>query len=370
MQRTARLAWTCGGSLIGALACDARPPSPTPDPPPAVVEVAPSPAPTPHPQPVDPPLDPWRDIDGRAEWVGFRDDEFLLVARQRGDAGLGEYEVATGALQAAIATPPGSGAPAAWSASAGLLAFSTDTEVILRRWDAAAPDRGLAFASPSALAFSATGDRLAATGCEPGEAPHVTIYATSTGKRITTLRPFGKQKLEYDSGYRLVPAFIGPDRLALLLANDTPSDAVLAVGPAAKASGWQRVGLTAPDSEWGVAPDLGLALAVSPDGATIAAGNYEAALHFHEPASGEPPTPMPLAGGVVTALALAPDGTWLAAAGEDGKLTVLAMPARTPLAEVPAPKQCVALAVSPDGRHLAGACREQVRIWTVTWTTP
>ena len=369
MHGTARFAWTCGWPLLGALACDARPPSPTPDPPPLIPAASPRP-PTPHPQPVEPRLDPWRDIEGRAEWVGFRDDEFLLVARQRGDDGLGEYVVATGALQAAIATPPWSGAPAAWSSSAGLLAFSSDTEVVLRRWDGAAEDRSLAFAAPSALAFSPTGDRLAATGSQPGEAAHVALFATATGKRLTTLRPFGKQKLEYDSGYRLVPAFVGADRLALLLANDTPADAVLAVGPAAKASGWQRVALTAADSEWGAAPDLGLALAVSPDGATIFAGNYEAALHVHAPASGGPPTPMPLTGGVITAIAGAPDGTWLAAAGEDGKLTVLALPSRAPLAEVPAPKQCVALAVSPSGRHLAGACREQVRIWTVTWTTP
>lgn len=369
MHATTRLAWTIGSSLLAALACDARPPSPTPDPPPTIPTAPPPPA-TPQPQPAVPPQDPWRDIEGRAEWVGFRDDEHLLVARQRGDAGLGEYVVATGALQAAVKTPPWSGAPAAWSSSAALLAFSTDTEVILRRWDGAAADRSLGFASPSALAFSSTGDRLAATRCEPGEAAHVTLFATATGQRITTLRPFGKQKLEYDSGHRMVPAFIGADRLALLLANDTPSDAHLAVGPAAKPSGWRRVALTAPDSEWGAAPDLGLALAVSPDGATIAAGNYEAALHFHEPAGGEPPTPMALAGGVITALAVAPDGAWLAAAGEDGTLTVLAMPARTRLAELPAPRQCVALAVSPDGRHLAGACREQVRIWAVTWTTP
>lgn len=366
MRRSASLV------CLATLACEARPPAPTPDPPPVAAPApAQPPAPAP-PQPAPPPPDPWRDIDGGAEWVAFRDDAALLVARDPARAtALGEYEVATGNLKASFAGPGESGPPAAWSASAGLLAFGSVEGVVVRKVDTGDPDRTLPITNPSALAFSPSGDRLAVTRSEAGQAARVEVFATATGKQVAKLTPFGKQALEYDSGYRLVPAFLNADRLALLLANDTPSAARIAVGPAGKASGWSRAELNAPEEEtFAAAPHLGLALAVSPDGATLAAGNLEAFVYFHEPASKQPPKPLAVPSGVVTALAYAPSGAWLVAAGEGGKLTAIATPARTILAEAPAPERCVALAVSPDARHVAGACDDRVRIWQVTWAPP
>lgn len=355
---------------LATLACEAKPPAPTPAPPP--ITTTPPAPPTPaQPPPVAPPQDPWRDIDGGAEWVTFIDDESVLVARDPARAvALGHYEVATGELRASLAGPGESGPPAAFSRAAGLLAFSSVEGVVLRKWGSGDPDRILPIQNPSALAFSPSGDRLAVTRSQAGEAARTQLFATATGKPTITLTPFGKRPLAYDSGFRLVPTFLDADRLGLLLANDTPAEASLAVGPAGKAAGWSRTDLHAPEEEtFAAAPHLGLALAVSPDGATVVAGNHEAYVYFHEPATQQPPKPLALPG-VVTALAFAPGGAWLVAAGEADELTVVAMPARAVLAKAPAPARCVALSVSPDARHVAGACDDRVRIWQATWSTP
>lgn len=357
----------CTCMVIVLAACDS--PRVAPDPPPTPPPVAAPPA-APPAEPPPPPAPPWLDITTNdAAWVAFRGDDVVMVARTQ--AGLGEYAAATGALRAEYPAPQYAGAPAAWSASAGLLAFTVDDGVLLRALDGGAPDRTLAFAGPSALAFSPTGDRLVATRSEAGVVPRAEVFDTTTGRMRARLQPFGKRRLDYDTGFRLVPAFVGADHLALLLANDTPSEAHLAFGPMNKASAWTRFELPpADDDEGGVAPSLGLALAVSPDGATIAAGNLGGQVFLHEPATGRPPTAIAVTGGDVTALAFAPTGAWLAAAADDGTLTVLAIPSRTRLAELDAPADCEALAVSPDVRRLAGACDEVVRLWDVTWSNP
>jgi hypothetical protein len=336
----------CDCIVLVLAACES--PRPAPDPPPTPPPVAAPPATPPAAE--LPAAEPWRDIAMTdAAWVAFRGDATVLVARTQ--AGLGEYVVATGALQAELPAPRYAGAPAAWSASAGLLAFSGDDGLILRRLDGGAPDRTIAFAGASALAFSPTGDRLVATRSEAGVVPRAEVFDAKTGRMRERLQPFGKRRLDYDTGFRMIPAFVGADRLALLLANDTPSEAHLAVGPFNnQASAWARFELTSVGDEGGVAPSLGLALAVSPDGATIAAGDLDGQVFLLEPATGQPPTAIAVSGGDVTALAFAPTGAWLAAAADDGTLTVLAMPSRARLIEVAAPEGGTARALAADER--------------------
>lgn len=314
---------------------------------------------------------PWRDIEvgGEVEWVGFRGDRSLLVASSEYGAprGLAEYDVSSGAVVARIEAGEPVGPPAAWSPATGRLAFATEEKVRIRRLGADGPDVVIAFASPSALVFSPAGDRLVVTHAEAGAAARVESFDAATGARVAREQPFGRGRLAEDSGYRLSAAFAG-DRLALLLANDTPPEATLAVREAGESGKWQRYPLPSLDEdEFSAAPALGAALAASADGVSVVAGNLDARAFVLRLAEGESPRPLATGGKTVTGLAFGPDGSWFVAGGEDGPMTVLASADGARKAQLAAPERCGAFAVSPDGRRVAGGCRGKVRVWRVTW---
>lgn len=356
----------CG--LLGSLrvACDGPPPPPPPEVPAAAGAPAAVPAP---PAPAPAPAEPWRDVavDGQAAWIAFRDDAALWVARERlgAPAGVGELAVADGRWLSSIDDVPDAGPPGAWSPAAGLLAFSREDHVVVRR--PGAPDVVVAGGRPDALAFSPAGDRLARTTAEAGEVPTVVVVDVASGKPIGRARPFGGARRPYDSGSRLDVAFVDGERVAALLADDREGAATLAVGAARR---WSRFPLSAAGDEFAAAPRLGQALAVAPGGAWVVAGNVDARIARLEVAAGTAPTSWPTGGDTVTALASAPDGGWVVAAGERGPLTVLAVPSGERLARLAAPAFCVALAVSPDGRRVAGGCDGVVRIWEASWAAP
>lgn len=307
------------------------------------------------------------EIEGDADWVAFRSETALLVARQQHGGGLGvaEFDVESKRQVALIGDPAiDAGPPAAWSAATSTIAFASAGGVIVRSL-AGGAEGTIGAQSPSGLAFSPKGDRLALTRAEAGEAAWVEIYEVASGRKLSRERPFGGA-LPYDSGSRLVPAFVG-EGLALLLANDTPPGASLALR-AGTGKQWRRVPLVAAESEsFAAAPALGLALAVSPEGRWIAAGNCDQRVHLLQTAEATPPTALPASTDEITALAFAPDGAWLAAGGEEGPLRVLTPPEGRTIAEFEAPPKCGALAVSPEGRRIAGGCAGAVRIWSVTW---
>jgi len=373
--------------VLGLAACEgATHETPVVEP---VVEAAVEPVPAAAPPVVAPPKDatltpaaappvvkaeaapPWVavPIDGEASWVEFRDEARVWVAIEEVGTRLGivEHDVASGARRAELVAANEEtevGSPAALSHAAGLWAFTEHSRVIMRPL-AGGADRTIAVDRPDALAFSPAGDRLAMTFSEPGIAARVEVYSVADGKRVLRAFPFGKGRLEYDSGPHVEVVFVGDsERLALLLANDTPPSATLADG---RVSGkkWSRRALNETEDGWGMAASLGQGLAASADGAWLAVGNFETrALLFPTAPASEP---VALTGGeaVITALVFDPDGRWVAAAGEDGPLRIHAVPTGELLARAEAPKQCTSLAVSPSGRKLAGGCDDELRIWDV-----
>lgn len=363
--------------VLGLVACQGE------TPPPSLVEpVAASPGPSEAraPAPVEPPPSvepsapvpkpsPWVDasIEGQIEWVGFRDDErlWIAVAHLGTPVGLAEHDVVTGARHALVITErPEAGPPAALSRVAGVLAFADHEGVILHPLDGG-PEQRIVTTRPDELAFSPAGDRLAMTWSEAGGFARVEVFAVADGAQLSRAFPFGKQRLEYDSGPHVSVTFVGSsDHLALLLANDTPSEATLARGrmPGRK---WTLQPLVETEDRWGMAASLGGALVASPDGAWVAAGNFESRALLFPAAQQSEPIALVGAEAVVTALAFAPDGRWVAAAGEDGPLRVHAVPSGTLLVRAEAPPECRSLAVSPNGRWIAGGCDGALRIWDV-----
>ncbi len=335
--------------------------TPTPTVPPAPT---PTPAPTPAPEDdgfVDAP------IDGTARWLAFRDDARLLVAKDRHGAPLGivELEADTGRELARI-EGEGSGPPAAWSSKAGVLAFATETHVVVRTLAGGVADRTLPVTGAGTIAFSPEGDRVVVTRSEPVEIPSASVFDSATGTRLALVRPFGRRKLPYDSGFLMVARFVDRDRIAFLLANDTPPEASLAVWtwatPRRRRSGFSLASVPS-DVDVGPAARLGEALAVAADG-TIAAGDFDSRVHVARP---DATTVETFATGleVVTALAFAPDGSWLAAVGEGEAIVRLAMPSGSPLGRAPAPEQCGVLAVAPAGDRIAAGCDAVVRVYDV-----
>jgi hypothetical protein len=333
-------------------------PTPSPvEPPPSQVPSLPAPAPS-----------PWVDasIRGQAEWVGFRDDErvWIATAELGSPAGLAEHDVATGARKELVITDrPEAGPPAALSRAAGLLAFADHEGVILHPLDGAGEER-IVTTRPDELAFSPAGDRLAMTWSEAGSFARVEVFAVADRAQLLRAFPFGKQRLEYDSGPHVSVTFVDGDRLALLLANDTPSWATLARG-AVPGRKWKLQPLLDTEERWGMAASLGRALAASPDGAWLAAGNFETRALLLPATAASEPVALVGAEAVVTALAFAPDGRWVAAAGEDGPLRLHAVPSGELLARAEAPQKCGSLAVSPSGKWIAGGCDGALRIWDV-----
>lgn len=306
-------------------------------------------------------------IRGQVEWVGFRDDErvWIATAELGAPAGLAEHDVATGARRERVITDRlEAGPPAALSRTAGLLAFADHEGVILHPLDGGDEQR-IVTTRPDELAFSPAGDRLAMTWSEPGSFARVEVFAVPDGAQLLRAFPFGKQRLEHDSGPHVSVTFVGSsDRLALLLANDTPSWATLARGTVPGKKKWTLQPLLETEERVGMAASLGQALAASPDGVWVAAGNFETRALLLPAATGSEPVPLVGAEAVVTALAFSPEGRWVAAAG-DGPLRLHAVPSGELLARAEAPRRCGSLAVSPNGRWLAGGCDGTLRIWSV-----
>ena len=103
------------------------------------------------------------------------------------------------------------------------------------------------------------------------------------------------------------------------------------------------------------ATHLGMTVAMTGDGRTMAAGTADGAVRFADVRSGRPRGPPTFAHvGAVVALAFSPDGRWLATSGKDSALYVWNVARQRPVSlykSLAAP--ATSLSMSPDGTRLA-----------------
>lgn len=112
------------------------------------------------------------------------------------------------------------------------------------------------------------------------------------------------------------------------------------------------------------------ALAVSPDGATLAlSGRSEGdryVIELFDLASSTSTVTAPVHGGYIWSLAFSPDGTTLASAGDDGKVVLWSLPGGRVAAAMPVSDDVRSVAFSPDGKLLAWGARDgSIGLWSV-----
>jgi WD40 repeat protein len=303
-------------------------------------------------------------IPDEARWVEFRSPTVLLVGRDRlGSArGIAEYDAATGKLRGVV-VPAGDGR-ADWSPRSGRLAYAADRTVEVVRVSDGSPVRRFGDLWASSVALSPDGRLLAVSYAQPEAPPQIELFDVHSGAKLVSMAPRGDQSLPYDSGFRLLLDFTADGRrLAALLVNDVPQEAEVSLWSArgARQASWQVQGGI---EEPGLAPSLGDALAIAPDGSAVAAGDIDAAVHLF-PILGGKERLLRRSGRAVTAVAFSPDGSLLAAAGADGPLALWSYPDGRRIAVVPAPPACGSLAFSPDGARVAAGCDKAVAIWRI-----
>lgn len=125
----------------------------------------------------------------------------------------------------------------------------------------------------------------------------------------------------------------------------------------AQLSSWELIGHETPALQLRAHPHLNVLAAVT-DSDQVLVWNVDQA----------PESPLDLTFDLanITALAFSPDGAWLAAGDEDGRLRVIDWQARTVALAWSLELPVLALAFSPDGRQLAvGHEAARVRVWTI-----
>jgi WD40 repeat protein len=325
----------------------------------AAPAVASHPATTPRPARLDIAL------EADAAWVEFRSPTSLLVGLEdTGMArGIAEYAPASGERIRLVA--PAGGGRADWSPRSGRLAYAVDSTVEVIALADGSSVRRFGDLWASSVALSPDGRLLAVSHAQPETPPAIQLFDVATGKQLASVAPRSEEPLPYDSGFRLLIAFTADGRrLAALLVNDTPQEAELSIWSVpggAREAAWP---ITGGIDEPGMAPSLGDALAVAPDGSAVAAGDLDAAVHRFPILGGEQRL-FPRRGRAITAVAFSPDGSMMAAAGEDGPLALWSHPDGREIAKAAAPEKCGSLAFSPDGRLIAAGCARAVAIWQV-----
>jgi WD40 repeat protein len=109
------------------------------------------------------------------------------------------------------------------------------------------------------------------------------------------------------------------------------------------------------------------ALAITPDGRTLASGGYDRLVRLWRLPTGEPLGKLEGHTGDVTSLALSPDGRVLASGGYDHDVRLWALPDGRLLRRLHEPTGAVScVAISADGRLLAtGGTDRALRLWNL-----
>jgi WD40 repeat protein len=264
-------------------------------------------------------------LDGEAVCLDFRDANKLIVATEESGSPKGVHEVdaVTGIVRAAV------------DPDACSMARSPDGKLVLT------------------------------TAAEPQIVPEVEVIDAAAKQPRFSFRPWPERVLDYDSGFRFRTRFFPDgDRIALLLANDTPVEATLAIWSLKTKRVVVELPMTRqlpPDQvTFRQAVSPGEALAISDDGRYVAAGNLDAAVHVFDLAQGGKELVLSTSLQIVSAVAFAPGGKWLAATGRGGTMTTFELPSGKQLARWPAPLECRVAAVSPDGQRIAVGCESDI----------
>ncbi|MFC4590710.1 nSTAND1 domain-containing NTPase [Sphaerisporangium corydalis] len=214
---------------------------------------------------------------------------------------------------------------------------------------------------------TATGDRLdARLGAGPGAGVHA--WFLPDGRRLVTLGEDGTVRVwDTVTGGRVAEFATAYRPLANPVALSAESG-VLAFGmPVGVGLVNVRDGraITSPDGT----PGAGVqALAVSPDGRTLAVGGFGAVTLWNVGSRSPLSTRLQGVMGRIRALAFSPDGRLLAAGGADGMIRLWNLPSGTPAApaRLGRTRSVTGLAFSPDGATLAAGSEDQaVRLWDV-----
>ena len=108
------------------------------------------------------------------------------------------------------------------------------------------------------------------------------------------------------------------------------------IGPIIKMTAWVR------------------AIAISPDGTTLAAGDQNGRLGFWDARTGNSLGPLSEPNQSVTALAYNPDGTRLAVGNSEGEIRIWDAARFRPIGEIDAASRCDPARRIQPGRHAAG----------------
>ncbi len=257
------------------------------------------------------------------------DSSRLAVARQGGTVELWRADNATAAtLVTQLAEHPAEGALRV-AFGAGLLATSSQNDVIIRLWDSETGERedpiklGGGF-GPGTLAFTPDGLRLMA-----GSGAEIQRWDMSSRQRI------GNQAWDRDTVMDI--AVSGDGRtVAAAAGNGTITR-------------WQR------NTSWYTRPTGSvISIAFAPDGKTVAATDGDGLVHLWDPGTGEKKEQFHSAGSLTGTLRYGPDGTRVDAIQKgalrvtepDGQVRALPLPGRELRGD---------MVVSPDGKLIAVA---------------
>jgi WD40 repeat protein len=227
------------------------------------------------------------------------DGRFLVVAA--GESQVGVWNVDSGRRRAGLKIA--SSRCVAFSPDGRLLAATRpdDGAIVLWEW-ATRQERAVLRGhrgKPLAVAFAPDG-RVLASGDSEGV---IKLWEVVSGRERVCVQA-------YPSGFAIWSLAFSPDGSMLASASCQSSAALLWDGTTGRARGALRV----------PSPGIVTAMAFTPDGALLVLAGTDGVLRFKEPATGRERAALAVSGNTPRALAIAPDGRTLAAGGVDQKV--------------------------------------------------
>ena len=202
-----------------------------------------------------------------------------------------------------------------------------------------------------AAAFRPAGELIATATFEGKNPPALTLWDVATGNQAVQIADAG------GAGTALV---FSADGASLVMGGEHGARA----WDVKKSATWHA------RQRWKMVSDVAtLAVAISPDGKTVAAGGADEAIHLLDAATGAEKGVLKGHHGEVSALAFSPDGSLLASGGYDRSVRLWHMPDGKALPAMrgePHADWVTGLAFTPDGRTLASAGDDcNIKLWDI-----